>query len=66
MLIFAELTWNAPDVVVVYSFQCHSYVLESIQDSNFSLGIQIEVRIIWLHCSVAIWTFTFHKKLGCV
>ena len=38
MLIFAEMTWNDPDVVV-YSFQCHSCVLvESIQDSNFSIG----------------------------
>ena len=39
MLIFAEMTWNDPDVVV-YSFQCHSCVLlESIQDSNFSIGM---------------------------
>jgi hypothetical protein len=49
MLIFAEMTWNAPDVVV-YSFQCHSCVLvESIQDSNFSLGIQ----------TMAVWVVEF-------
>ena len=48
MLIFAEMTWNAPDVLVS-SFQCHSCVLvDSIQDSNFSLGIQTKVGIIWL------------------
>ena len=48
MLIFVRMTWNAPDVVV-YSFQCHSCVLvESIQDPNFSLGIQNKVGIIWL------------------
>ena len=65
MLIFAEMTWNAPDVVVVYSFQCHSYVLESIQDSDFSLGIQIKVAGSSGH-TVAIWTFKFHEKSGCV
>ena len=56
MLIFAEMTWNAPDVLVS-SFQRHSCVLvDSIQDSNFSLSIQTKVGIIWLclwHGSVA-------------
>ena len=51
MLIFAEMTWNAPDVLVS-SFQCHSCVLvDSIQDSNFSLGIQtgyVSGVVVWL------------------